>query len=118
MSNKRKLDDLIDSFTTLSFCQKPCTTLALPPPAKRGHYLPISVSKINLKPCTDLYKTINYKQKNIFGLDQIPHKEMFTREEVQILLDQRERILYKRYLQMVANNDKKEKIIKQLKPVI
>jgi hypothetical protein len=65
-----------------------------------------------------LYKTINYKQKNIFGLDSIPEKDMFTREEVQILLDQRERILYKRYLQMIAHDEKKEKTFMQLNHVI
>lgn len=121
MTNKRKLDDLIESFEHLGFEQKAVQskTAIIPyPPAKRGHCLPIEISKLNIKPCREL---IRFKQmhkfKNIFGLPQIPDKEQFTKEEVEILIDQRERMLYKQYLDYLSVTNLKEKIVKSVPTV-
>ena len=110
MSRKRKLDELIDSFSNVNISSTQSQ-------AKRPITL-LNVSKIELKPHATLIKIHNYKQKNIFGLDPIPEQETFTKEEVQILLDQRERVLYKRYLQLLKEHDKPERLIKQLQSVL
>ena len=116
MPNKRKLDDLINSFDNMNI-QNKCTDLVVsqPPPAKRGHYLPITVSKLKLKPNSKLIKVNqSHKYKNIFGLHPLPEQETFTREEVEILIDQRERELYKRYLTLMAYENVKEKILPEV----
>ena len=121
MSHKRKLDDLIHSFDTMSFNKTPTpekSTAIILPPAKRGHFLPSNVSKIRFKPMKSVIKVMNYKSKNIFGLDDVPMQDTFTREEVQILIDQRERTLYRLYLQTIAKDDCTDKIIQQLQSVI
>lgn len=117
--SKRKLDDLIDSLNSLSFVkQSTALTISQLPPAKRGHFLPISVSKLNLKP-TELIKVNQFhKFKNIFGLPKIPEQESFTKEEVEILIDQRERELYKRYLQMISIENIKENVVTDIQEII
>tara|TARA_B110000977_G_C11068665_1_gene488779 strand:- start:2162 stop:2476 length:315 start_codon:yes stop_codon:yes gene_type:complete len=95
---KRKFDDLMDSFESMNISQK-CTTLAAPS-TKRRNYKVITVSKINL-----------VKYKNIFGLETIPEKDFFTRQEVESLLDKRDKLLYKKYLDIININNVNEKII-------
>lgn len=123
MTNKRKLDDLIDSLSDLNFNvekqSSQIVAISQPPPAKRGHYLPITVSKLNLKPCNNLIKTSQlHKFKNIFGLSDVPNQESFTREEVEILIDQRERMLYKHYLSLIASKNIPDKIENYLETIV
>lgn len=113
MNNKRKLDQLINSFDNLTCYNIKDNSIVVAPNAKRVHYF----SKVNYKYCPHFVKSSNYKQKNIFGLDSIPDQETFSHEEVQILLDQRERILYRTYLQTIARQDPPQGLIENT-PVI
>ena len=93
--SKRKLDDLVDIFENMSFSHErmQCTALVVQSSPKRIR----------------VFNT--YKQKNIFGLEPIPEQETFTYEEVQILLDKREKLLYKKYLELTMYENIKEKIV-------
>ena len=115
---KRKLEDLIDSFESMNFyteSRNQNLAIAQPPPAKRGHTLPITISKLKLEPCV---KFINFKNlhrfKNIFGLDQLPEQHSFSREEVEILIDQRELQLYRKYLALMEHENAPDKIIPEV----
>ena len=118
--SKRKLDDLIDSLNSLNVSKQSSTALTISrsPPAKRGHFLPISVSKLNLKQ-TELIKVNQFhKFKNIFGLPAIPEQEFFSKEEVEILIDQRERELYKKYLQIISLENIKENVLVDIQEIV
>lgn len=110
MTQKRKLEDLISSFDSLKF-----TAASQPPAAKRGHYLPITVSKLKLTPTSDLVHVNQFHRfKNIFGLPDLPVQESYTQEEVESIIDQRERELYKRYLTIMAYENVREKILPEV----
>ena len=116
--SKRKLEDLIDSFESMNFygeSQKQIVAIAQPPPAKRGHTLPISISKLKLEPCAELIRFNKlHRFKNIFGLEQLPEQDTFSREEVEILIDQRERQLYRKYLALMEYENIPDKIVHEV----
>jgi hypothetical protein len=108
--SKRKLDDLIDSFESVEISNKPRTK------RKINH---ITVSKLKLTSCENMLKFQSmHKYKNIFGLKQLPNKESFTREEVEILLDQRDRELYKIYMDHIVQENIPEKIVTKVNEII
>lgn len=116
--SKRKLDDLINSFDSMNFyeeSQNQIVAIAQPPPAKRGHTLPINISKLKFEPCNELIRFNNlHRFKNIFGLDQLPEQDSFSREEVEILIDQRERQLYRKYLALMEYENTPDKIFHEV----
>lgn len=82
---KRKYDEICDIFESMTVQEKP---------------------KRQMK-CI-LHK---HKYKNIFGLPDVENKDEFTREEVIRLLDNRDELLYNKYLYMMSLQNVKHDII-------
>ena len=74
---KRKFDEICNLFDSMSVEEKP---------------------KRQLK-CITLCKQ---KYKNIFGLPEVEHKDIFTRNEVIELLNNRDELLYNKYLYFMS----------------